>query len=181
MREKLGLGLAVVAAMALGAAAVIAASPGETKLGKCLPTNNEVAGWTIIANTYKYCPTPNSLSELYDGGFEVYVEAGIIKAASQGYKRGSKKIIVYIHEFKTATQCKSYWSKEVKRYGERYGKTTVTARDGAAYSKVGPQVIGNIYRGKVHAKVVALGTDKGQQEATAAFMKKISERIGKNY
>lgn len=171
--------LALVAVFVLSATAVIAA---RITVGLCLPGSDEVKGWKVIDATYKECRETDELMDLYNGGWEVYRDAGIVKAATQSYKK-DKQIVVYIHEFSSADKAAAYYKKEVEAAAKRGGGSTKVEVQGgqAAYSVAGPVTTGNMLRGKIHARVNAMGTTDESKQGTAGFLQGIAKKVGQNY
>lgn len=166
----------ILAVVAIVASIAWAAGPGDTKLGRCLPTGNEISGWNIMASTYKY-GEGSGIADIYNGGYEKLIEKGMKAACVQSYKNGSRNLNVYCDEFGSSAQAKDYHNGETSGSGWN----SLTAGDGAKYKKTSSVVIGHLYKGKVHAKVVAKGTGDEQVEAVKSFLQKIGTRIGQNY
>ncbi len=68
----------------------------EASLKRLLPSPTEVRGWRPIKGTYVFCPTPKSLTKLYDGGYMDYVKRGVLSAVSVTYGRKSPSAIVIV-------------------------------------------------------------------------------------
>jgi hypothetical protein len=159
----------------LASIALAAASPGDTKLGRCLPAGSDISGWSIMDGTYNY-GEGSGISNIYNGGYEKLVEKGMKSACVQSYRNESRRLTVYCNEFGSSQQAKAYYDE-----AEGSGWTTVSVTEGAKYKTVSSTVIGHLYRGKIHAKVVAKGTGAEQIEAVKSFLQKLSTRIGQNY
>jgi hypothetical protein len=166
----------ILAVVAIVASIALAAGPGDTKLGRCLPTGSEVSGWNIMEGTYKY-GEGSGIADIYNGGYEKLIEKGMKAACVQSYKNGSRNLNVYCDEFGSTAQAKDYYNGETSGSGWN----SLTAGDGAKYKKTSSVVIGHLYKGKVHAKVVAKGTGDEQVDAVKSFLNKIATRIGQNY
>jgi len=162
--------------LAVAATVALAAKPADTKLGRCLPTSGEVSGWTIMEGTYKY-GEGSGIADIYNGGYEKLLDKGMTAACVQSYKNGNRNLNVYCDEFSAAEKAKAYYNGETS--GD--GWTTVSVSEGAKWKKTSSVVIGLLYRGKVHAKVVAKGATDQQVEAVKSFLTKLSSRIGTNY
>lgn len=173
--SRLAVGLCLLGTIA--AVVAYAASPSDTKIGRCLPVNGDISGWEIVSGSYKY-GSGNGISDIYNGGYEKLIEAGMTKACTQTYRNGNRRINVYADEFETASQAKSYTEKQTSGTG---WTAVGGAPESAKYKATSSVVIGHLYRGKVHSKVVAQGTSTEQVEAVKAFLKKISARIASNY
>ncbi len=167
--------LVLVAASLVVAAAM--AAPADTKLGRCLPKTGEVSGWEAVASSYKY-GSGNGIADIYNGGYEKLLNKGMKAACTQNYRNGSRRINAYANEFDSAGNAKAYYNEETAGGG---WSSVSGVSEGAKYKKTSSVVVGHVYRGKVHAKVVAQGTSDAQVEAVKAFLKKLSEKIGKEY
>jgi len=171
-RFLLMCGVLVVALVSIA----LAASPSDTKLGKCLPTSGDVSGWSVVSSTYKY-GEGDGIADIYNGGYEKYVDQGMEAACTQNYKNGDRRINVFCNQFSSSGKAQSFYDS----YVTGSGWTTVSASERAKYKKSSSTVVGHVQRGRVHAKVVAPGTSDAQVQAVQAFLKKISTRIGQNY
>jgi len=160
----------------------VTAALARIAVGNCLPGTDEVRGWKVIANTYKECTEPEGLQELYNGGWEKWRDAGVVRAATQSYKK-DKQIVVYIHDFSGPGQATAWYNQQVAQASKRAGgsKSVQIPNGKAAYSSAGPVTTGNLVRGRVHAIVNAQGSSAEAQSATAAFLQVIGRKIGENY
>ncbi|NLN89440.1 MAG: hypothetical protein GX134_04685 [candidate division WS1 bacterium] len=164
----IGVSLLVAAALA---------APADTKLGRCLPKSGDVSGWQAVSSSYKY-GSGNGIADIYNGGYEKLLQKGMKAACTQNYSNDSRRINVYGNEFDTAANAKAYYNSETSGSG---WSAVSGASEGAKYKKTSSVVVGHVYRGKVHAKVVAQGTSDAQVAAVQAFLRKLSEKIGKEY
>ncbi len=168
---------AVAWVVVVGLLAACVALAAEATLKKCLPASNEISGWSAVSGTYKY-GEGSGIADIYNGGYEKYLEKGMKSACVQNYKSGSRSINVYCNEFESAGKASSFYSGETSGGGWTSVSGVSTA---AKYKKSSSVVVGHVHRGKVHAKVVAVGTSDEQVTAVQNFLKKISARIGQNY
>jgi len=72
-----------------------------------LPGTEEVEGWSTVQDSLTYCSTPESLTEIYDGGYEDYVTAGVQEAAVQAYQSDDDLLLVYIHQMASPEQAEA--------------------------------------------------------------------------
>lgn len=87
-----------------------ASSPDVIKL---LPKNNEIKGWKIVPKTLVY-GSGKTLTNIYDGGFELYTKNGVLDAAQQTYKGASVEdfTTITIHRMTSKESAKKfldYW------------------------------------------------------------------------
>jgi hypothetical protein len=174
MRTKLAI--LTLTAVALIVAVAIA-GPSDTKLGKTLPKSGEVSGWDAVSSSYKY-GSGHGIADIYNGGYEKLLEDGMEAACTQNYKNDSRRINVYANEFDTSSNAKGFFNDETEGSG---WSSVGGVREGAKYKKTSSVVVGHVYRGKVHAKVVAQGTSDAQVDAVKDFLKELSKQIGKEY
>ncbi|HOS93503.1 MAG TPA: hypothetical protein PLD23_09200 [Armatimonadota bacterium] len=178
LSRAIGSHRAIAALVVIGLCS--AAAYAAITIGKVLPPSDAVAGWKIVPKTYKECPNPSGLAELYDGGWEKYRDAGIIAAATQTYKGSAKQIVIYAHEFSSAERAKAYYASAQKNAKGKI--TSVQVAGGQAfYSVTGPATVGNVVRGKVQCQVAAMGSTADMQQAVAAFLKVLANRVGQVY
>ncbi len=168
---------AVVWLVVVGLLTACVAIAGEATLKKCLPASNDISGWSVVSGTYKF-GEGSGIADIYNGGYEKLIEAGMKCACVQHYKNGSRSINVYCNEFESAAKASSFYAEETK---EGTWTSVAGVSTAAKYKKSSSVVVGHIHRGKVHAKVVAVGTSDEQVAAVQNFLKKISARIAQNY
>jgi len=169
--------LAAICILTVGLTALWA----KITVGKCLPPSNAVRGWKIVPETYKECPSPQGLPDLYNGGWEKYRDAGIIAAATQTYKDEKKLIVIYVQEFDTADHAKAWYKEKVKEGEKKDPKSVKVPKGSGAYYVSGPATVGNVVRGKVHGHIAAMGATEDIQKAVGAFLIDIAKRVGQTY
>jgi len=69
-------------------------------------------GWSLVKETYVFCPTPDSLTKIYNGGYQEYTKRGAIAALSAILQRRSPSgtVNLVIHYTKGASHSKSLFS-----------------------------------------------------------------------
>jgi len=106
----LTLALILLVASVCRAAKVPTPEPDVVKL---LPKASEVKGWDISKNSLTY-GAGKTLTDIYDGGYELYTKNGVLDAAQQMYRNKKDIAIVTIHRMesdKVAEKFLEYWQK----------------------------------------------------------------------
>lgn len=104
------LALILVSASMGHAAKVPTPEPDVVKL---LPKANEVKGWDISKNSLTY-GSGKTLTDIYNGGYELYTKNGVLDAAQQMYRNKKDIAILTIHRMesdKSAEKFLEYWQK----------------------------------------------------------------------
>lgn len=104
--------MTVCAVLALLAAAVFAATTVE----KLLPEKDAVKGWSIVQDSLQY-GKGKGLTNIYNGGYELYTDNGVVDAARQMYQKESDYVEVTIHTMKSSKAAENflkYWQKQNK-------------------------------------------------------------------
>lgn len=110
-------GVALISALVLiGVSVTLAAKvpTPEPDVVKLLPKANEVKGWDISKNSLTY-GSGKTLTDIYNGGYELYTKNGVLDAAQQMYRNSKKDIaIVTVHRMesdKASEKFLEYWQK----------------------------------------------------------------------
>lgn len=112
---KRALGLAAILLL-IGLTAAAWAGPRDSVVAKLLPQTNEIKGWSIIPRTFQY-GKGDGLTEIYNGGYQLYTENGVIEAAREIYQRKDELVVVTIHRHSTQTAANKfydYWKKSYR-------------------------------------------------------------------
>lgn len=166
---------ATVSAVALLLAAVaptvvMGGSPLEAKLKALLQAAAKaLPGWAFVKGTYVFCPTPNSLTKIYDGGYQAYTKRGAVAAVSAILQRKSPQGMVnlIVHYTKGAAHSKALFTWLEKQAG---------SSKKAKCFKVGKEAVGCVlpvpgghvgygYFGRIMVSVEA----RGEYSETAAL------------
>lgn len=145
-------------------------------VSQLLPSSNEVSGWSPYEGTLTYCPNPSSLTEIYDGGFEVYTRHGVTEAATQIYRKGKTITSVVVHRMNSPKEAKSffrYWLSQKKKNL----LSRPTLKDEAFLAKEGSMTAGYHWRGAYYTKVEVNAIGKEAQTVAVSFMTTISKKI----
>lgn len=130
--------------------AVTAYGAAPPAIQKLLPAKGDVAKFGIMSNSLTY-GKGDDVSKVYDGGYELYTNHGVVDVARQMYQREKDYIEVTVHTMKSAKAAVDfvkYWAKE------RGGKLVVSkTRSGFTVTK--PNMMGYYAMGKYFVTVSA--------------------------
>ena len=163
--RKFRVALALI--IAISCSAALAA---QKPIQKLLPASG-FKGWSIVADSYAY-GKELGLTEIYDGGYKEYLDAGVIEAAKQMYQRKKVFADVTVHRMKSEASAKAFYAKQLKAagkdakaisrpwtgftwttggsvyghlsYGDYYVTTTLTSKDAAGAVALMQEVGGKI-------------------------------------
>ncbi len=154
------------------AGAIAATTPTVQKL---LPSANSVKGFTILADSLVY-GKGNDISKIYNGGYELYTDNGVIDAARQMYQRGGDYVEVTVHTMKSdkaALDFLKYWQKENK------AKSLAKSGGSTGFLVTKPGVTAYFVRGKYFATVSAFHAEEKAANDAATFRSVIDKAISK--
>jgi len=111
---------AIAALLGTGVAASWTAAD-EGTLKRLLPSGKAVrAGWVRVKESFQYGAGKN-LTKIYNGGYQMYLDHGVIDAAQVGYKSKAGYTTLTLHTMKSPSACRSfydYWRKEAADQGK---------------------------------------------------------------
>ena len=173
---RYSLNLAIVALTLCAAVSFAAEIPTPTPgVVRLLPSGSEVAGWEVYPDTLVYA-AGESLTEIYDGGYELYTKNGVVDAAQQVYRRGKNIATLTTHRMTSMSAAKKfykYWQKSDKK--QKTYKQLRILTEAYVYSADGSSN-GYLYRGKFFVTVsVNLDGDAGRKSAEA-FLRGVSAK-----
>ena len=155
------LAVASIALMAAVTAPVTRLLPG--------PKDKGLSQWKAVPKAVQYAKG-EGLTEIYDGAYKDYLDAGVVDAVRNMYQRGKDYMEVTVHTMKSAKAAASFFGREtpsikkkliVKTY---WGAWAVSEGKGYGYS------------GKYYAAVTSINSrpkaDKDAKAFVKAFMKK---------
>lgn len=166
----------------LVAAAVVAviaqvALAGESALKKLLPKGGEISGWSIYADTYQYCASPDELYEIYDGGDQEWIDAGVVEAAQQVYTKGNLRMVVTVHRMKTWQRAKALYKKKDAGIKSQPGYQTIKLKHAHSLCRANGVTTGYGWT-KTYFMTYTLNTAKASGATTTkAFMKAVGRKI----
>ncbi|MCE5197633.1 MAG: hypothetical protein ABFD54_14230 [Armatimonadota bacterium] len=138
-----------------------AATPGVQQL---LPKDNAVKGFKVMPGSLQY-GKGEGLTNIYDGGYELYTKNGVIDAARRMYQRKSDYVEVTVHTMKSdkaAMDFLKYWQKENKV------KSLTKSKGGASFIVTKPSVMAYGVKGKYFTTISAFYLpDKARQDVKA--------------
>lgn len=150
----------------------------EPDVVKLLPKSGYVKGWEVYPDTLVY-GSGKGLTDIYNGGYELYTKNGALDAAQQIYRCKNDTAIITVHRMESiraGTRFFQYWKKSDKK--ERSFKPLRVLTDCYVYTADGA-ASGYLIRNRyfVTASVYMKGESGGS--AAEAFLKDISVKIGK--
>lgn len=178
--KKYSLSFLIALALILCAAASFAAdipTPTPTVV-KILPATGDVKDWQVYPNTLVYA-NGMGLTDIYDGGYELYTKNGVADAAQQMYRRKNDIATVTVHGMDSLDSAKKffeYWRASDKKQSTYkllniLTKAYVYTANGTAN--------GYLYRGKCFV-TVQVNIDGAQGRAVAeSFLKTLSTKYWK--
>ena len=152
----------------------LSAFAADPPLAKRLPKTGKVKGFKIYPKTLQYA-RGDGLTDIYDGGYEVYTKHGVIEAVTQVYTNGKTNITVTLHTMTSPQAAKSflaYWKHESA--GMRLKSLKIG--NGAFYYTADGATNGYLISGRYFATVMATAADKQAQSSAVAFMKLLAKR-----
>lgn len=164
--------LSVLLTLAICGAVCAAAAPAVQKY---LPSQNAVKGFAPMKGSLQYAKG-DDLTNIYNGGYELYTKNGVLDAARQMYSRGNDYVEVTVHTMKSdkaAADFVKYWQKENKV------KSLEKTKSSSLFVITKPSVTSYSATGKYFVTVSALYTgDKAKTDARE-FFKAIEKLIVK--
>ena len=155
-----------------------AADTPKPDVVKLLPKNGDVNGWNVYPDTLQYAKGQD-LTNIYNGGYELYTKNGVIDAVQQMYQRKNDTATIVIHRMNSQTEAKSfykYWKTTVEKQPSL--KQLKITSEGFVYTADGA-ANAYLYRDKYFITVsVYIDSVKGRG-ASEEFLKSISAGIGK--
>lgn len=82
-----------------------------------LPASGDVKGWDVYPNTLVFA-AGDKLTEIYDGGYQLYTKNGVVEAAQQMYRRKNDTATVTTHRMDSMIDAKKffrYWQAVDKK------------------------------------------------------------------
>jgi len=165
--------------VAVAVVAIIAqvALAGESALKKLLPRGGEVSGWSIYADTYQYCASPDELYKIYDGGDQEWIDAGVAEAAQQVYKKGKLRMVVTVHRMKTWQRAKALYKKKDAGIKSQPGYRRIKLKQAYSLCRANGVTTGYGWT-KTYFMTYTLNTAKASGTTTTrAFMKAVVRKI----
>ena len=140
---------------------------------QALPDKNAVKGFAILKGSLQY-GKGTGLTKIYNGGYELYTDNGVVDAARQMYMRDSDYVEVTIHSMKSqkaAIDFLKYWQKQHKVKSLAKTKT----RTGFVVTK--PYVMSYFVVGKYFTTVTAFHDQAKAKKDVTAFTTAVEKNI----
>lgn len=123
--------ITAVAALVGAATAASCSSADQATLKRLLPSGKAIrAGWVEVKKSFQY-GAGKDLTKIYDGGYQMYLDHGVVDAGQVGYKSKAGYTVLTLHTMKSPAACRSfydYWRKEAADQGR---VTTIKVAEGA--------------------------------------------------
>lgn len=164
-----------IAAAVLLALASTARCAEVPAIQRMLPAKDSVKGFAILSGSLQY-GKGNDLTKIYNGGFELYTNNGVVDAVRQMYNRDSDYVEVTLHTMKTpraALAFLKYWQKENKV------KTLTKSGKATGFTITKPNVSSYFVVGKYFATVSAFYAEKKAKPDVKAFAAVIAKSFAK--
>jgi len=145
---------------------------------KLLPSAKELKGWKEVAGSFRF-GKGESLTEIYDGGYMLYIDNGVQEAAQKIYHKDNVYLTLTTHFMKSQKASKAfvaYWKKMFKN--EKLTKTKGVG-EGFTMSSNGATMT---YWSNERVFVTLMATNDGKEgvEAVSTALKVIVQKMKKN-
>ena len=74
-------------------------------------------GWALVKDSHLY-GKGEGLTEVYDGGYKEYTDAGVLEASKQTYKNGNVFADLAVHRMKDAAAAKAFYGQQIRSAGK---------------------------------------------------------------
>lgn len=169
----------LTALIVLMAFCATAAAVGQPLAQRMLPVKDSVKGFSVVSGSLVY-GKGDDISKIYNGGYKLYTDNGVIDAARQMYQRKNDYVEVTVHTMKSekaALDFLKYWQKEHK-----VSKLTTT-RTSTSFTVTRPTVMVYWVTGRYFTTVAAFySSDTAVKEAGAfaSFVEKQALKLAKS-
>ena len=177
-RLSVGAAVAILAAVLAGHCPVLGDGEAAAVVA-LLPAGEEMENWVVVEDSQTYCADPDSLTDMYDGGYEKYVDAGVQQAAVQAYESNDELILVYLHEMTSAKEAEAIYKDSYGSLEEGSGTLNELELKDGGFVYVGEeQSSAYLWRDRFYCNVVGLGEEEGTQKAVQEFLELVGKKIG---
>jgi hypothetical protein len=153
-------------------------SAGQPAVTKLLPGNSDKAlkDWKPAPQAFVYAKG-EGLTDIYDGGYKHYLDAGVIDAAQNLYKHGRDIMQVTVHTMKSSQAAATFFRQEIGHVNTR---RLAKAPGGAlvVITKTG-QTQGYAYSGKYYITVTPTYSGASREKDTRLFLSVIVKKAAK--
>ena len=141
-----------------------------------IAADGAVSGWSAVPESTTYA-AGDGIAEIYDGGYEVYTNAGVVDALRRMYAHGEEFVEVTVHGMKSSRSARAFLAD---RYRMETGKDAPAGPDWDRFTASGAGgTTAYAMRDRYLIIVVAYSEgDKGKAE-TVPFVKSLDENAKK--
>jgi hypothetical protein len=160
----------IVPFLLIGIAVGAASTPLVQKM---LPVRGSIKDFSLVKDSFVY-GKGSDLTKIYNGGYELYTDNGVLDAARQMYSRKDDYVEVTIHTItsdKAALNFLKYWQKQNK-----VAKLTKT-KTSSSFTVTQPSAMTYSVTGKYFTTVSAFYTADRAKSDTKAFVAAIEKRV----
>ena len=103
----------VLLALLCLASATVHGQGENSKAARVLPSASELGGWHEVKGSYQY-GTGDGLTAIYNGGYMMYVDAGVVEAAQKLFRKDKLYLTITTHTMRTANSASAFlqhWEK----------------------------------------------------------------------
>ncbi len=143
-------------------------------VAKLLPRTGEVKDWKVYPGSLQYAKGEN-LTEIYDGGYELYTKNGVLDAATQMYSRGRTILTVTVHTMASPKAAKSFFSYWQKQSAGRKPKPLKIGSGAFVYAADGA-TNGYLVSGRYFVTVMDQAADKQASADTESFLRALAKK-----
>lgn len=141
-----------------------------------IAADKPVVGWSVMADSTTYVQG-DGLTEIYNGGYEVYTNAGVMDAMRRLYMQGEEYVEVTVHGMKSSQSATNFL---VDRHKMETGKSAPSTTGWKTFtvSRTGGTTI-YAAEGRYFMTVVAYSEGAKGKAQTAPFLKALGENARK--
>jgi hypothetical protein len=158
-------GIAFAAILALGGFSARAASKDELLR---IAADRPVPGWSVMADSTTYVQG-DGLTQIYNGGYEVYTKAGVADAVRRIYMQGEDYVEVTVHGMKSSQSAKDFLADRHRMEMGRSGPATA-GWNSFSVSRTGATTV-YAAEGRFFMTIVAYSEGAEGKAQTAPFLK----------
>lgn len=167
--------IAGACAVALLALVPLRARASEATLAK-IAVDNPVSGWSVLQDSTVY-GRGDGLTNIYDGGYQAYTNAGVLEALRRIYVKGDTYIEATVHGMQSTSSAKSFLAE---RYRTETGKEAPgTANRNRFTVSVAGTTTAYAAQGLYVVTVLAYSEGENAEAITASIMKSLIENAAK--
>jgi hypothetical protein len=166
-------GIAFAAILALGGFSARSASKDDLLK---IAADRPVPGWSVMADSTTYVQG-DGLTEIYNGGYEVYTNAGVVDAVRRLYVQGEDYVEVTVHGMKSPRSAKDFLAD---RYKMEMGKSAPATAGWNTFSvsRTGGATVYAL-EGRYFMTIVAYSEGTKGKAQAAPFLKALGENAKK--